>query len=121
MGSRDVWRAGEDLAAIYLSGIGWELLDRNWRCSAGELDIIAVEPGSPSVVVFCEVKCRRGLGYGDPLEAITPAKQAKLREVALHWLRGHERAVPRIRFDGVGILLPRDSPPVITHVRGIGS
>ncbi|MBK9697075.1 MAG: YraN family protein [Propionibacteriaceae bacterium] len=121
MGNVDVWRAGEDLAATYLSGIGWEVVERNWRCPAGELDIIAKEPGSPPVVVFCEVKCRRDRGFGDPLESITATKVAKLRQLALHWLRGLDHPVPRIRFDGVGILLPRDSPPVITHVRGIGS
>ena len=48
MGRDEVWRAGEDLAASYLAGLGWRILARNWRCPAGELDIIAVEPGPPA-------------------------------------------------------------------------
>lgn len=121
VGTKDVWSAGEDLAARHLTGLGWRILERNWRCPAGELDIIALEPGPPPVVVFCEVKCRRGLGFGSPLESITVAKQAKLRELVLHWLREQSRPVPRIRIDGIGVLLPGDAPPRITHVRGIGS
>lgn len=119
MGRAEVWHEGEELAARHLERLGWRILERNWRCPAGELDIIALEPGPEPVVVFCEVKSRRGLGYGTPLEAITAAKVAKLRELALHWLRAQPGPVPHIRFDGVGVLLPRDAPPLITHVPGI--
>lgn len=115
-----MWHAGEDLAARHLLGLGWRILDRNWRCPAGELDIVALVPGPEPVVVFCEVKCRSGLGYGPPLEGITARKLAKLRELALHWLREQSAPVAHIRFDGVGVLLRRDEPPVITHVPGIG-
>jgi putative endonuclease len=115
---RAVGQAGERLAAEYLTGLGWGILARNWRCAAGELDIIAWEP--PGVVVFCEVKCRRGAGFGPPLESITAAKQAKLRELALHWLREQPAAVPRFRIDGIGVLAAPGAAPVITHVRGIG-
>jgi len=121
VGRAEVWHAGEDLAAAHLQRLGWQVLDRNWTCPVGELDIVAIEPGPEAVVVFCEVKTRRGLGFGTPLEAITPAKVAKLREVALHWLRARPVPVPHIRFDGLGVLLPRDAQPVITHCRGIGS
>lgn len=121
VGRAEVWHAGEDLAAAHLERLGWQLLDRNWTCPVGELDIVAVEPGSEPVVVFCEVKTRRGLGFGTPLEAITPAKVAKLREVALHWLKAQPTPARHIRFDGVGVLLARDAAPVITHCRGIGS
>ena len=120
MGRDEVWRAGEDLAASYLTGLGWHILDRNWRCPAGEVDIIALEPGPPPVVVFCEVKSRRGLGFGPPLEAITAAKQRKLRDLAVLWLRSQPRPVPRFRIDGLGVLLPAGGPRRITHVRGIG-
>ncbi|MGC3993704.1 MAG: YraN family protein [Propionicimonas sp.] len=116
----EVWHAGEELAVAHLERLGWRILERNWRCPAGELDIVALQPGREPVVVFCEVKCRTGLGFGPPLEAITAHKVAKLREVALHWLRAQPTAVGRIRFDGVGVLLTRDAPPVITHVPGIG-
>ncbi|MCC6496539.1 MAG: YraN family protein [Propionibacteriaceae bacterium] len=120
MGRAEVWHLGEELAAQYLTGLGWRVLDRNWRCPAGELDIVALDPGPEPVVVFCEVKCRSGLGFGPPLEGITAAKVAKLREVALHWLRAQPGPVAHIRFDGVGVLLARDVPPIITHVPGIG-
>lgn len=121
MGNDEVWHSGEELAVRHLCGLGWEILARNWRCSAGELDIIARQPGSPPVVVFCEVKTRRGLAYGPPLEAITARKQAKLRELALHWLREQGGGVPRIRFDALGVLLPAGAPPILTHVEGIAS
>ncbi|MEA4943588.1 MAG: YraN family protein [Propionicimonas sp.] len=120
MEKRELGRAGEDAAADYLRRLGWHILDRNWRCPVGELDIVACEPGTPQVVVFCEVKCRSGLGFGPPLEAITYAKQRKLQELALHWLRAQPRPVPRFRIDGIGVLLPVGGTPRISHVRGIG-
>jgi len=120
VGTQEVWHAGEDVAAAYLTGLGWQVLARNWRCRAGELDIIALEPGPPAVVVFCEVKCRRGLGFGQPLEAITAAKRAKLRDLAVLWLREQPRPVPRFRIDGLGVLLPLDGRHQVTHLRGIG-
>lgn len=121
MGTRQLGQAGEELAVQHLRAMGWTVLDRNWRCRAGELDIVALEPGEPAVLVFCEVKCRRGLGYGPPLESITAAKVAKLRELALHWLRSQERVFGRLRFDGIGVLVPVSGPPLVSHVRGIGS
>lgn len=121
MGNRETWRAGEDVAARYLAELGWRMLERNWRCPAGELDIVAVDPGPPATVVFCEVKCRRGLGFGTPLEAITVAKQRKLRELAVLWLRAQPFGVPRFRIDGVGVLLRPGVPAEISHVKGIGS
>lgn len=119
MGRAEVWRAGEDVAAAHVKALGWRVLERNWRCSAGELDLIAVQPGVPEVVVFCEVKTRRSTAYGQPIEAITRTKMAKLRELALYWLRAQDRPTPCIRVDAIGVLLLRDSPPVIDHRRGI--
>lgn len=115
----EVWQLGEELAASHLRRLGWQLLDRNWRCPAGELDIVALEPAREPVVVFCEVKCRTGLGFGPPLEAITAQKVAKLRELAQHWLRSRPRVAAHLRFDGIGVLLTAGAPPVLTHVRGI--
>lgn len=116
-----VWRAGEAVAVDYLVRLGWRVVERNWRCSIGEVDVIAVTPGPSPVLVFCEVKCRTGRGFGDPLEAITAAKLGKLRELALTWLGGQPHRVPRFRIDGIGVLLCRGSSPVISHVEGIGS
>lgn len=120
MGRRELGQAGEDLAASYLKSLGWRVLERNWRCQAGEVDIVAWDPAPPGGVVFCEVKCRRGVGFGPPLEAITAAKLAKLRELALHWLREQSPSVPSFRIDGIGVLLQPGREPEITHVRSIG-
>src|SRR3954464_14821429 len=72
-------RRGEDLAARYLTDLGYRILARNWRCRSGEIDLVAadLEPGRRTIV-FCEVKTRSGLGFGDPLEAITWAKGRRL-------------------------------------------
>lgn len=105
---------GEGRAALYLERLGWRILERNWRCPAGELDIVAEEPGAG--VVLVEVKTRSGRGYGDPLEAITMAKQAKLRELAQYWRRAHERG-GFVRIDAIGVLRERGRVE-ISHVRG---
>ncbi len=111
-------RQGEDLAAQHVESLGWTLLARNWRCPQGEIDLIAQEPGRHGAVVFVEVKCRRGTGYGDPLESITVAKQRKLRQLMQLWLRQNgARSV--IRLDAVGVLLQHDRAAVIDHRRGI--
>ncbi len=119
MDKDEVWHAGEDLAAAHLTGLGWRILERNWRCAAGELDIIAVEPGRTPVVVICEVKTRRSTAYGLPIEAITGAKVVKLRELAQHWLRAQGRRVGEIRIDAIGVLLPSGGSAVVDHRRGI--
>jgi putative endonuclease len=115
----EVWHIGEDLAVAHLAALGWRVLERNWRCAAGELDIIAIEPGASAVLVFCEVKCRRNTAYGQPIEAITEAKLAKLRQLALYWLQEQRRPIPSLRFDGIGVLLRAGSKPEIDHRRGI--
>ncbi len=67
---------GEDLAARRLVDAGFSLLDRNWRCRDGEIDIVARDG---DVLVVCEVKTRRDVGFGTPLEAVTPAKAGRKR------------------------------------------
>lgn len=119
MGRAEVWHVGEDLAAAHLEGLGWRILARNWRCPDGEVDIIAVQPGSPPVVVFCEVKCRRTTTFGQPVEAITAAKLEKLRQLVQAWLQQFGRPVPSVRLDAIGVLL-QESGPRINHLRGIG-
>jgi putative endonuclease len=116
--SRETGRIGEDLAAAHLCALGWQILDRNWRCASGELDIVARDP--LGVVVFCEVKCRRGDGFGPPLEAITVRKMRKLRSLAVCWLRAQSVFTPRFRFDGIGVLLADGAAPRLIHKKGIG-
>ncbi|AXE38530.1 YraN family protein [Acidipropionibacterium virtanenii] len=111
---------GEDVAIQHLRGLGWQIVARNWACDRGEIDVVALEPGRPRTLVFVEVKCRSGLGYGSPLESITAAKQRKLHELALAWLASHQVPVPRVRIDAVGVVRRPGTEPLIDHVRGIG-
>ena len=112
---------GEDLAVAELQRQGMDVLARNWRCRSGEIDIVAAEMvEGRTTVVFCEVKCRSGLGFGQPLEAITWAKRRKLRSLAAEWLAAHEVHVATIRIDAIGVLLVRGQEPQLTHVKGVG-
>jgi putative endonuclease len=94
---------GEDLVARRYLEAGYRVLDRNWRCPTGELDLVL---GHGRTVVFCEVKTRSSERFGSPLEAVGPTKQRKLRAVALVWLAEHPALGPRreIRFDVAGVL-----------------
>ena len=80
---------------------GYEVLARNWRVREGELDLVVAGPG---VVVFCEVKSRSGDAFGQPFEAVTPAKQARLRRLAMLWLQSAERSWPAVRFDVASVV-----------------
>ena len=105
---------GESIAADYLTDAGLRVLDRNWRCREGELDIVARDDGA---LVFCEVKTRRGIGYGHPVEAVTAAKAGRIRVLAQRWLAAHDEHAPEIRFDVVGVLVRRDEPAEVTHFK----
>jgi len=105
---------GERIAVAYLTDVGLRVLDRNWRCREGELDVVAREGDA---LVFCEVKTRRGVGYGHPVEAVTPAKQRRLRILAQRWLAAHDEHAPELRFDVVGVLVRRAGPALVTHLR----
>jgi putative endonuclease len=117
MGDRQqLGRDGEDAAAAYLTQRGMTLVSRNWRCRYGEIDIIAREGAA---MVFCEVKTRRGTGYGVPLAAITAVKLARMRRLAVLWLEeagGHRGP---IRIDAVGLLCRPDGSFEIEHLRGV--
>ena len=108
---------GEALAARHLVDQGMVLLDRNWRCEAGEIDLVLRDG---DVLVVCEVKTRSSLRYGTPHEAVTDIKVARLRRLATRWLEHHGLAVRDIRIDLVGIVRPRRGASVLDHVRGIG-
>jgi putative endonuclease len=117
-----VGRRGEDLAVAELERQGLEVLARNWRCGRlGEVDVVALDRSTavPTVVV-CEVKCRSGLGFGHPLEAITWAKLRTLRQLAVEWVRDHPTGPVRVRIDAIGIVLQGGQEPSITHVRSVG-
>jgi putative endonuclease len=105
---------GERIAATYLTDAGLRVVDRNWRCREGELDIVARDRDA---MVFCEVKTRRGIGFGHPVEAVTPSKQRRLRTLAQRWLAAHDEHAPELRFDIVGVLVRPGRPALVTHLR----
>ncbi|WP_425862043.1 YraN family protein [Arthrobacter sp. TWP1-1] len=109
-------QSGEQVAADYLEDRGIRVIDSNWRCSSGEIDIVALD-GQELVIV--EVKTRRSRRYGDPLEAITRAKLLRLRTLAVLWAREHNRVIGSLRIDAVGIIMDRAQEPSIDHVRGV--
>ena len=117
MATKDtVGRWGEDVAARHLVASGLVILDRNWRCSTGEIDIIARDGRT---LVFCEVKTRRSEAYGTPFEAVTVDKARRQRRLAAAWLEFAGLSVPEIRFDVVGVLCPRRGGPQVEHRRGV--
>jgi len=93
-------RWGEDLAAAHYRRSGYEVLDRNWRSPTGELDLV-VRRGP--TIVFSEVKARRTADFGPAAAAVTVAKQRRIRQLAVEWLRAHELHADSIRFDVVAI------------------
>ncbi|MEJ3404228.1 YraN family protein [Rathayibacter sp. YIM 133350] len=108
----DLGRWGEDLAADYLRQHGYRVLERNWRCRQGEIDVVAEHDGE---IVFVEVKTRSSLAYGHPFEAITLGKLARMRRLALAWCVDSGRH-HRIRLDAIAIVAPRDTPVSIEHL-----
>lgn len=107
---------GEALAARHLVDLGMVLLDRNWHCDQGEIDLVLRDRG---VLVVCEVKTRSSTVYGSPLEAVSEQKAARLRRLAARWLSSHDIHPDEVRIDLVGVLVPRGAPAEIDHVRGV--
>jgi putative endonuclease len=109
----ELGRRGEELAAAWLEGQGLAVLARNWRCSEGELDIVATDR---KVVVICEVKTRSGDRFGSPFEAVTQGKRRKLRRLAMLWVIDSKvKGFPRLRFDVIGVLWRPGQEPTIEH------
>ena len=94
-------RAGEDRAASWYAGAGYRVLERNWRCGRGEVDLLCARAG---LLVVCEVKSRRHARHGFPAEAVTPAKQRRLRRLAAAYATDSAIHFTGIRFDVVSVL-----------------
>lgn len=107
---------GEGLAARHLTGLGMVVLDRNWRCEQGEIDLVLRDG---AVLVVCEVKTRSSTAYGSPLEAVTSAKAERMRRLAARWLAEHTVRPGEVRLDLVGVLVPARGAPVVEHVAGV--
>jgi putative endonuclease len=118
MRAKDVLgRRGEELAAGYLEAHGMRIVDRNWRCPEGEIDIVALDG---ETLVIAEVKTRKSLAYGHPFEAVGAEKLARLHRLASAWSRGHEPRTPLRRVDVIAVLDDGTGAPVLEHLKGVG-
>jgi putative endonuclease len=107
---------GERLAARRLTDQGMVVLDRNWRCAAGEIDLVLRDG---DVLVVCEVKTRTSFACGSPHEAVTPEKLDRLRRLGVAWAEEHHLHPADLRIDLVAVLQPRRGAPVVEHVQGL--
>jgi putative endonuclease len=115
-GRRALGQWGEELAARSLTDVGMAILDRNWRCDLGEIDIVA---RSGDALVVVEVKTRTTDLFGPPTAAVTPTKAARLRRLAARWLAEHTLTAREVRIDIVSILVPHDGQPEVEHLEAV--
>lgn len=116
MDRSEVARRGEDAAAVFFERIGMTVLDRNWRTSAGEIDIVARDGAA---LVFAEVKTRRSERAGTAEEAVSPAKQRRITRLAASYMTGMEGPPPsEVRFDVVAIRVIAEDRALLRHYRG---
>jgi putative endonuclease len=107
---------GERVAVAHLLEAGLSVLDRNWRCALGELDIVARDG---DVLVVCEVKTRSSTRRGHPLEALTADKAARLHRLAEAWIEDRRVHPTGVRIDLVAVLRQARGPALVEHVRGV--
>ncbi|RZQ64803.1 YraN family protein [Amycolatopsis suaedae] len=112
---RSLGRRGERLAAAHLKRAGLTVLEANWRCREGELDLLATDG---RMLVVCEVKTRSGAACGDGEESVTAAKAARIRRLANRWLCARRVQWCRVRFDVIAVTLPEDGRPELRHIEG---
>jgi putative endonuclease len=105
---------GERVAVDYLVRNGMQLIERNWRCTAGEVDAVLRDG---EAIVFAEVKTRRGNAFGSPADAVGWAKQARLRRLAAIWLAQSGEHAHEVRFDLVSVVPQRSGPAEVEHIR----
>jgi putative endonuclease len=94
-------RVGELFTAAWYAGRGYEVIERNWRSRAGEVDLICARG---NLLVFCEVKTRRTDRMGAPVEAVTRTKQLRLRRLAAEYLNLHTCGGHDVRFDVAALI-----------------
>ncbi len=107
---------GEGVAARHLTDAGMVVLERNWTCRFGEIDIVARDGDT---LVFVEVKTRSGTSHGTNLEAVTQAKAERLRTLAGAWLEGRAIRPPVTRIDVVAVQIPAKGPAEVRHVKAV--
>ncbi|MFA7323468.1 MAG: YraN family protein [Candidatus Nanopelagicales bacterium] len=109
---------GEDVAEQFLRRQGMVIIERNWRCEVGEIDIVAREGHA---LVICEVKTRSSHQLGTPAEAVTARKLRRLRHLAAKWLEAHHAHAPEVRIDVVSVVQPAWGAPEIEHLRAVSA
>lgn len=111
-------REGEEIAANFLQKKGYKIIDKNFRCKIGEIDIIAI--GSNKTLVFIEVKTRGSEEFGTPLEAINSRKLKSLIHVAQYYKLVHPKLPEQLRIDAISVKLSNDQKPIVVeHVENI--
>ena len=110
---KELGRRGEEAAARFLDHLGYEILERNWTCFAGEADIIAKDGDT---IVFVEVKTRSSTQAGFPSEAVTPAKRQRYEKIALAYLADHDFGEARLRFDCIALVVMGKRAAIRHHV-----
>ena len=105
---------GEDAAVAFLERSGLTIVERNWRCSAGEIDIVALDG---TELVLCEVKTRRTAAKGTPEDAVTPAKQRRYAKLAAAYLQASSLEDVSVRFDVIALLVIAEDRALLRHHR----
>lgn len=113
--NQDVGKYGEDRAAEFLTRLGYELVERNWRGAGGEIDIVARDR---DCLVFAEVKTRTRTGFGHPFEAITSKKLQRMRRLVAEWCQSKELAGFKVRLDAISVLIV-DGRVSIEHLKQV--
>ena len=113
---------GEENACKFLARCGMKILGRNYRCPAGEVDIIALDRSESNqtvqTVVFVEVKTRCDDSYTDPESAVDAEKRRRMKKVANYYLASRGGADLAVRFDIVSVVIPPGEKPRIKHIPG---
>jgi putative endonuclease len=110
---------GERVAVEHLTALGLRVLARNWRCRYGELDVVACDDATRTVV-FVEVKTRTSDRFGGVAQAVTPTKVRRIRRLAGLWLAGQDDSWSAMRIDVIGVRFGRRREPDVMHVQGVG-
>jgi putative endonuclease len=112
---RHLGNAGEEAVAAWYEAAGYRVLDRNWRCRDGELDIVVARGDT---LAFCEVKTRASTKFGVPVEAVTGIKQRRLRMLATRWLAEHNTRRRALRFDVASVTRGSDGQLTVEVLEG---
>ncbi|MDD4568529.1 MAG: YraN family protein [Tepidanaerobacteraceae bacterium] len=114
MNNKQIGALGEKQAAEYLKSKNYKILQMNFSCRYGEIDIIAKDK---TTIVFVEVKARRSSNYGKGMESVNYRKQQKIRKVALYFFKQNPSLFSNLRFDVIDIMMKNDHVVQIEHIK----